>query len=160
MGVAFVFLPLAGYYAAPFLLISRSVIVPPPWVGLAVALFVLGIFLHYVSDAQKSFTLRIRKGLITDGLFARTRNPNYLGEFLIYLSLAILSQHWLPFAVLAGWGTSFVVRMRRKDRSLSRHEEFAAYRARTGLFLPHVGGNASATASAGQPAGPTADGAG
>ena len=29
---------------------------------------------------QKYFVLRAKKGLITDGLFSRSRNPNYLGE--------------------------------------------------------------------------------
>ena len=33
------------------------------------------LFLH-ASDAQKFFTLRVRPGLINDGFFARTRNPN------------------------------------------------------------------------------------
>jgi hypothetical protein len=32
-----------------------------------------------------------------------TRNPNYLGEILIYASFAILSWHWLPSLVLGGW---------------------------------------------------------
>jgi Protein of unknown function (DUF1295) len=47
-----------------------------------------------VSDAQKFYILRERKGLIEDGLFTRTRNPNYLGEILIYVSFAIMSMHW------------------------------------------------------------------
>ena len=54
-------------------------IVPPNWVfGAAPSLYTLGIFMHYVSDAQKHYTLRLQKGTIDDGLFARTRNPNYL----------------------------------------------------------------------------------
>ena len=75
-GILFVFLPLAGYYIAPYLLISRHVILPPVVVGLATSIFTFGIFLHYVSDAQKFYTLRLKKGLMEDGLFARTRNPN------------------------------------------------------------------------------------
>ena len=37
---------------------------------------------------QKYFVLRARRGLITDGLFSRCRNPNYLGEMMIYGSFA------------------------------------------------------------------------
>ena len=136
IGIAFVFLPLAGYLAAPYLLISRHVQHRPWWIAAVLFLYIMGIFLHYGSDAQKYFTLQARPGLITTGFFARTRNPNYLGELLIYLSYALLAAHWLPFVVLGGWLTSFFVRMRRKDRSLSRHPEFAAYRARTGLLFP------------------------
>ena len=32
------------------------------------------------SDAQKYFTLRLKRGLITDGMFRFIRHPNYLGE--------------------------------------------------------------------------------
>ena len=38
--------------------------------------------------------------MITDGLFKKSRNINYVGEFLIYLSFALLSMHWLTIAIL------------------------------------------------------------
>ena len=136
IGVAFVFLPLQAYLVAPWLLISRRVTHPPWFLGLVISMYILGVFLHFVSDAQKHFILRERRALITEGLFRRTRNPNYLGELLIYLSYAVLSGHWLPLLILGGWFTSFIVRMRRKDRSLSRYPEFASYRESSGLLLP------------------------
>ena len=39
--------------------------------------------------------------LIDYGWFACTRNPNYLGEFLVYYSFACLSGHELPKKILA-----------------------------------------------------------
>ena len=136
IGIAFVFLPLQAYLIAPWLLISRHVTHPPYLLAAVVSIYIFGVFLHFVSDAQKHFTLRERRGLITDGFFRRVRNPNYLGELLIYFSYAALSGHWLPFVVLAGWLTSFFVRMRRKDRSLSRYPAFEVYRRHTGLLFP------------------------
>jgi protein-S-isoprenylcysteine O-methyltransferase Ste14 len=139
IGILFIFLPLAGYYLAPYLLISRHIVLPPPIIGLVLFLYILGIFLHYVGDAQKFYTLRLQPGLIEDGLFGRTRNPNYLGEILIYVAFAIMSWHWLPFLVLAGWVFGFFVRnMWAKDRSMARHPGFASYKARTGLLFPKV----------------------
>lgn len=139
IGLLIPFLPLMAYMIGPYLLISEHT-VPPNWVfALASFLCIFGVFLHYVSDAQKFFVLRLRKGLIEDGLFARTRNPNYLGEVLIYGGFALASWHWEPFVVLAGWFLYFVRNMRRKDRSMSRHPEFAAYKERTGMFLPSLG---------------------
>lgn len=133
----FVFVPLEFYLVAPYMLISRRVVQPPWMIALVLALYIFGMFLHYVSDAQKYFTLQLRPGLITNGFFRRSRNPNYLGELFIYFSYALLSGHWLPFVVLACWVTNFFVRMRRKDKSLSRFEEFEGYRKRTGLLFPH-----------------------
>jgi protein-S-isoprenylcysteine O-methyltransferase Ste14 len=138
-GFLFIFLPLAGYYVAPYLLISRHITVPPALVGLSIFVFAFGIFLHFVSDAQKFYTLQLRKGLIREGLFSRMRNPNYLGEILIYVGYAILSMHWLPFVILAGWVFGFFVRnMLAKDRSLARHPGFEDYRKSSGLLFPKL----------------------
>jgi steroid 5-alpha reductase family enzyme len=81
----------------------------------------------------------LRKGLIEDGLFARTRNPNYLGEVLIYGGFVLASWHWQPALVLAGWFLYFVRNMRRKDESMSRHPGFASYKHRTGMLFPALG---------------------
>jgi steroid 5-alpha reductase family enzyme len=139
IGLLIPFLPLMAYMIGPYLLISQHTM-PPNWVfALASFLTISGVFLHYVGDAQKFFVLRLRKGLIEDGLFARTRNPNYLGEVLIYGGFALASWHWQAAVVLAGWFLFFVRNMLQKDRSMSRHPEFAAYKARTGMFLPSLG---------------------
>jgi protein-S-isoprenylcysteine O-methyltransferase Ste14 len=139
VGLLFIFLPLGGYYLAPYLLISRHVTWPPYLFAVVLVMYIVGIFFHYVGDAQKFYTLRERKGLIEDGLFTRTRNPNYLGEILIYLSYAIMSLHWIPFVVLGAWVFGFFVRnMVRKDERLSRHPGFAEYKSRTGLLFPKL----------------------
>jgi len=139
IGVLFVFLPLAGYYVAPYLLISRHLILPPYLFGVVLAIYIIGVFLHYVSDAQKYYTLKLQKGLIEEGLFGRTRNPNYLGEILIYVSYALMSLHWLPFLILAGWVFGFFFRnMLKKDQSMSRYPRFEQYRRRTGLLFPKL----------------------
>ncbi|MEI9999339.1 MAG: DUF1295 domain-containing protein [Verrucomicrobiota bacterium] len=137
IGIPFIFLPLAGYYLAPYLLTSRHVVLAPWILGVTLSIYTVGIFFHYVGDAQKFYTLRLKPGLIEDGLFGQTRNPNYLGEILIYLAFAILSWHWLPFCVLGAWVFGFFVpNMLRKDKSLSRHPGFAEYKSRSGLLLP------------------------
>lgn len=134
-----VWLVLAAYWVPGWLVISRHV-EPPPWiVAIAVAAMSFGTMLHFGSDAQKYYVLKARRGLITDGFFARTRNPNYLGEMLIYGSFALIAMHWAPWLILAGfWSSIFVPNMLNKDRSMSRYAEWDAYAARTGLLLPKV----------------------
>ena len=135
------FLVLALYWLAPLLLISSGAVPPLPLVALAITLNLLGVFLHFGSDAQKHFVLQLQPGLIDDGFFARSRNTNYLSELLIYLSFALLAMHWQPYAVLAGFGFGvFLPNMRKKDESLSRYPGFAAYRERSGLLRPMLWG--------------------
>ncbi|HEY9874406.1 MAG TPA: DUF1295 domain-containing protein [Candidatus Obscuribacterales bacterium] len=127
------------YWVAPFTLISSGSVPPLPLVAAAISLNILGVFLHYASDAQKYYTLKYRPGLITEGFFARCRNTNYLGEIFIYTAFAMLAQHWLPFLILAGFSAGvFLPNMRKKDQSLSRYPEFEDYQARSGLLLPRL----------------------
>lgn len=134
-------LVLGLYWVIAFLAVSNVLEPrPPPSNALlagAVALHTFGLALMIGADAQKSFTLRLRKGLIEDGLFKRVRHPNYLGEMMLYAAYALLARHWLAWAILAWvWSAVFLVNMKRIEASISRHPGWEAYRARTGLLLP------------------------
>lgn len=134
---------LGPYWLFPFLLIS-DVLGPRegpslPVLALCIGLHTLGVAVMLSADCQKYFTLRVRRGLIDDGMFRYTRNPNYLGEMVIYGSYALLVGHWIPWAVLAWvWIGIFLPNMLAKDASLSRYPGWAAYRARSGLLLPRL----------------------
>ncbi len=130
------------YWVAPFILISSRVEPALPLVAAAIVINILGIFLHYSSDAQKYYTLKYRSGLITEGFFARCRNTNYLGEVLIYSAFAMLTMHWLPFVILGGFIAGiFIPNMLKKDQSLSRYPEFEFYKANSGLLFPKLVGS-------------------
>ncbi|MBW4429002.1 MAG: DUF1295 domain-containing protein [Nostoc desertorum CM1-VF14] len=135
----FIFLVVSLYWIAPFILISSGTVPPLPLVALAISLNIFGVFLHFVSDAQKYYTLKYQKGLITEGFFARCRNTNYLGEIFIYTAFAMLTQHWLPFLILGCFiSTVFIPNMLKKDKSLSRYSEFDDYKNRSGLLFPKL----------------------
>lgn len=131
---------LSVYWVAPWLLTSQGVQAPPWYLGLCVTIYACGVFLHFTADMQKYMWLKLRPGeLLTEGLWARVRNPNYFGELLIYLSFALLAMHWLPIVLLVAFVLVYwLPNMRRKDRSLARYPEFAAYRQRSRLFIPLV----------------------
>jgi protein-S-isoprenylcysteine O-methyltransferase Ste14 len=133
---------LAWYWAFGWLLISgtsRPVypLSEPAWSCLCVSLCLVGTAIMVAADAQKYFTLREKKGLITDGMFRYVRHPNYLGEMMIYGSFALMVWHWLPFVVLACvWSLVFATNMAMKEASLSRYPGWADYRRRTWWLLP------------------------
>merc|ERR1712146_31214 len=109
-------------------------------IGACVLTYALGVVLMVGSDAQKYFVLRERKGLITDGFFARVRNPNYLGEMMLYGSFAALSGHWQPWCVLAWvWLGVFTPNILHKEARMSRHGKiWDSYAARAGMLLPRL----------------------
>lgn len=130
---------LGPYWIAPWLIFSRDLHQPPAVLAAATLLCLVGTALMVGADAQKYFVLRARAGLIVDGFFARTRNPNYLGEMMIYASFALLAGHWLPWLVLAWvWLGVFMPNMLAKDARMARHPAWEDYRQRTGLLLPKL----------------------
>jgi steroid 5-alpha reductase family enzyme len=128
------------YWVAPLILTSKGIIAPNWYQAICISMYSMGLFLHFSSDMQKFTELKLRPyHLITSGFFSRCRNPNYLGELLIYLSLALLSMHWLPVAIILLWIIAFwIPNMRKKDRSLARYPEFNAYKSRTCMFIPFI----------------------
>ncbi|MBI4574654.1 MAG: DUF1295 domain-containing protein [Planctomycetes bacterium] len=135
---------LGWYWVFGWLLISGTArpdypLPDPAWFCLCVSLCILGCAIMIASDAQKFFTLRLRRALITDGMHRLVRHPNYLGECLVYGSFALMVWHWLPALVLAWvWVGVFAVNMTLKEASMARYPEWAAYRARSWWLVPYV----------------------
>ena len=133
------FIFLGSYWIAPFILISSQKSVSYPIIAASISINIVGVFLHFASDAQKYFTLQIKKELIKDGFFKNIRNTNYLGEILIYLSFATLSMSYIPFAILALFFFGvFLPRMKKKDKSLTKYASFKEYKRISGLLLPKL----------------------
>ena len=130
---------LSLYWIAPWLITSQGLAAPAWLIGLSCLVFGLGVFFHFVSDMQKHVILSLRPGLITEGLWARSRNPNYFGELLIYGGFSALAMHWIPFVALGlFFAVVWVPNMRKKDASLARYPEFATYRRRSAWLIPYV----------------------
>lgn len=140
---AFLFV-LGPYWLFGWLLISGVAqpsypVAQPLWLAACITLVVVGCATMIAADAQKYFTLRLRPGLITDGMHRLVRHPNYLGEMMVYGGFALVVMHWLPFAILAWvWLGVFVPNMVLKEASLSRYPEWPAYRARTKWLVPRL----------------------
>src|SRR3546814_9644958 len=93
------------------------------WFCLCVSLCIIGSVIMIAADAQKYFTLRVQRGLITDGMHRYVRHPNYLGEMMIYASFAMMVGHWLPWVWLAIiWASLFATNMVMKEASMRSEE--------------------------------------
>jgi hypothetical protein len=69
-----------------------------------------------LTDAQKYLVLKERKGLITHGMNAWSRNMNYFGEMMLYASFGVLVPRWEVALIYAYmWGVVFYLKMAIKD---------------------------------------------
>lgn len=137
-------LVLGLYWLIPWILISPifhgpNIEWPPYYLALCITLHTLGVAIMMASDAQKYYTLKYKSGLIMEGFFNRTRNPNYLGEMMIYGSYGLMAWHWLAGLILAWvWLGLFAVNIILKDESLSKKEGWEMYKKRSGILLPKL----------------------
>jgi len=119
------------------------------WIGLAVWLFGFGI--EVIADRQKSAFRAdaANSGLfIQDGLWAWSRHPNYFGEIVLWVGVAIIS---IP--VLSGWqyvtllSPVFVIVLltrisgipaleRRADKRWGGQDDYEAYKTKTPVLIP------------------------
>jgi protein-S-isoprenylcysteine O-methyltransferase Ste14 len=138
IGTAFV---LAIYWVPPLLMVTGAGVQNPSPLRafLSVFSFTMGIVVTMVADAQKYFVLKLKRGLITDGVFSRTRNPNYLGEFFIYGAFANLVGDWRAWAcILTAWLTVFSLRIAHKEKRLHAKPEAFQYLQHSNIVLPRI----------------------
>ena len=137
---------LSLYWIAPYIITTNQHFLPfeirqnSLHICCCVMIYIFGIFLHFTSDMQKYVSLKLNPGhLITDGMFSRVRNTNYLGELFIYLGFTLLSRDFLPvLALLAFFLFLWIPNMIKKDKSLSRYSEFESYKNRTSKMFPFL----------------------
>ena len=136
----FIWMGLSLYWISPYIIITQN-INPPNWyLAVCIMIYIIGIFLHFTSDMQKFTQLKYKPNiLIKNIMFSRIRNMNYLGELLIYLGFSLLAMHWIPILVLFIFIIIiWIPNMIKKDKSLSRYNDFDDYKKKSYFFLPYL----------------------
>jgi steroid 5-alpha reductase family enzyme len=110
----------------------------------AIGVYAVGTVFHLGSDLQKRrFKLRSDTGglLLHSGFWSLSRHPNYFGDFLIYVSFAVLG------GSVWGWAAPLANLLQYVFDAIPKNERWAAerygaewesYTARTKAFVPYV----------------------
>ena len=112
--------------------------------AVAVGIYLIGTVFHFGGDLQKRrFKLMPgTQGRVLDtGFWSLSRHPNYFGDFLIYVSFAVIGGSpwgWIaPLANLAQYAFDAIPKTERW--AAQRYgAEWTAYTARTKAFIPYV----------------------
>ena len=125
--------PLGFVAAALYLWLARP---DPTTLGIGAAVALAGVLVrawaagHIVKNGR----------LATTGPYAHTRNPLYVGSFLIACGFAVMATPWLLLAVGAFWAAVYAPVMRREAehvRALHR-EAYDAWAAAVPMFVPRL----------------------
>jgi len=125
----------------------------------SLGMWLLGFVLEVVSDSQKKrfaeAGLRDSTGFISSGLWSWSRHPNYVGEILLWLGLAIFGCNStqrhpkcsLPLAsflsplftyLLLGYVTGVPLLEKRAMKKWGSRSDYKAYVARTPVLFPRT----------------------
>ncbi|MCL4294446.1 MAG: isoprenylcysteine carboxylmethyltransferase family protein [Anaerolineae bacterium] len=113
-------------------------------VGLGVVGILLGFWAYRTLGEAFTDTIEVKQPptLVTSGPYHWIRHPMYVALFFIRGAFFLLSTNWFIGLVGLLEITIVVSRVRREEALLiERHgPQYQAYMARTGQFLPHLGG--------------------
>jgi protein-S-isoprenylcysteine O-methyltransferase Ste14 len=151
-----------GYrdYLAPLVLVGSVVMMPPVafadfevWdlaldlVGVMVSLAgqvlrVMVIGLAYIKRGGRKKTITADR-LVCEGVFAHSRNPLYLANFLMVSGLLLIwNSPWAYLIILPSFGVALLSIVRAEEEFLSQRfgAEYTHYRDRVPRFLPNFRG--------------------
>ena len=148
----FVALPLfvvvVSYLVDPSLYSFAGLAIPDPLRWLGAALFLLSIvwsfWVNFTLSTNFSGMLVVYENhqLIDRGPYSHIRHPMYTGFITLMVGLFLLTANWLigipPILIIL---VVMLVRTPQEEAMLLAHfgDEYRAYMARTGRFLPQVG---------------------
>lgn len=110
---------------------------------LGVAISAFGIYLEYIADNQLAAFRKLKTGkLLATGIWAKSRHPNYLGEILFWLGMAIcgisFGAPWYTLIGIVALTIMFIfVSIPLKEKHMaSRYPEFSTYQKEVPLIIP------------------------
>ncbi len=116
-------------------------------------IWAFGFAIEAIADAQKSHFRAdpVNRGkFIQSGLWARSRHPNYFGEIVLWIGVAIIAvpvlQGWqwatlispIFVALLLNLISGVPMLEKRADEKWGGQEDYEAYKARTPALIPRI----------------------
>ena len=128
---------------------------PLEWLGVVgIVVWVVALTIEIVADAQKSAFRADPSNageFISTGLWARSRHPNYFGEIVLWIGVALVAvpvlQGWqwvallspVFVALLIGRVSGVPMLEAKADATWGGRDDYAAYKKRTPVLVPRLG---------------------
>ena len=138
------FTSVSVYFLFPYVTATNTIEITKVELLASLLFYVIGLFFHHCADAQKFYTLKYHSGsgmLLTEGFYSVVQHPNYMGEFMVWIGLIIVSGcnnalSYIPLLWL--YLATVLVGIPEKEKSLSRYKNYSDWSNRTKILVPGV----------------------
>jgi protein-S-isoprenylcysteine O-methyltransferase Ste14 len=101
-------------------------------------IFTIPALMKFIKSRNTVITVKPANSLQTDGIYAFTRNPMYLGLLFLYTGIAFFAGNWwtiilIPLVVTVV--TLYVIRLEEKYLHDAFGEDFTAYKAKVRQWI-------------------------
>ena len=140
IGVVFALLIIGFLYSFPgFLAFTNPESISYLTVGLALPLFFFGSLINASADVQKLTAKEYGAGLVKDNIWRFSRNINYFGDLLRYLSFAIVAGSIWAYLVPGLVLVTYLQRIFEKENSMSeKYPEYPEYQQKSSRLIPLI----------------------
>ena len=139
-GFLFTLLFVGVFYALPgYLAFTNPVPLSMTAVAVALLMYTFGTLINATADVQKLTAKQFGAGLVRDNIWRFSRNINYFGDLLRYISFAVVAgslwAYLVPGVVLA----IYLQRIFQKEQAMSaKYPEYAEYQQLSDRLIPFI----------------------
>lgn len=107
--------------------------------AIALLLFIFGSLINASADIQKLTAKQYGAGLVSDGIWRFSRNINYFGDLLRYLSFSIVAGSIWAYLVPALIALIYLQRVFQKEQSMpQKYPTYQEYQQSSARLIPFI----------------------
>jgi protein-S-isoprenylcysteine O-methyltransferase Ste14 len=107
--------------------------------AIALPLFIFGTLINAIADIQKMTAKQYGAGLVSDGIWRFSRNINYFGDLLRYLSFSVVAGSIWAYIVPTLIAMLYLQRIFQKEQSMpQKYQEYAEYQRSSSRLIPFI----------------------
>ncbi|MBD2362070.1 DUF1295 domain-containing protein [Anabaena minutissima FACHB-250] len=128
------------FYALPgYLAFTNPIPLSITETAIALPLYTFGSLINATADVQKLTAKQYGIGLVRDNVWRFSRNINYFGDLLRYLSFSIIAGSPWAYLVPGTIAILYIQRISQKEQSMSaKYADYAEYQQATSRLIPFI----------------------
>lgn len=129
-----IFYAMPGYFA-----FTNPTPIALTTVAIALPMYIFGSLINASADVQKMTAKQFEAGLVKDNIWRFSRNINYFGDILRYLSFSAIAGSIWAYLVPASIAILYIQRMLKKEQQMAvKYAEYEEYKRSTSRFIPFI----------------------